>query len=211
MVKNLYFNYHWTQIVCQVVVLDVFKCIHVIARGWSRTSASYRMGYFCNNIWHLPTAAGVTKSPICKTEVVLVLLLVVSACLGRIKGAHYIVIPKGYKQFHSTCQVLVWVVRASAIFVDRDLCGRSYTSPGLVLLGSISDRFFGFYFLSFWIVSMTDPSPVKCLMSAFGVSLSRKNLLKVNFNFFKTVLLEMFIAVLDNTKVNTYIWLNNTL
>ena len=158
MVKNLYFNYHWTQIVSQDVVLDVFKCILVIARGWYRTPASYRTGYFCNNIWHLPTTASVTKSPICKIEVVLVSLLVVSACLVRIKGVHYIVMSKGFKQFHSTCQVLVWVVTASVIFVDRDwcgryLCGRSYTSPALVLLGSIFDRFFGFYFLSFWIVS----------------------------------------------------------
>lgn len=85
---------------------------------------------------------------------VLVLLLVVSACLDRIKGVHYIVVPKRMKQFHSTCDVLVWVVRASAIFVvrdlcSRDLCGRSYTSPGLVLLSSIFDRFFGFYLLGF--------------------------------------------------------------
>ena len=56
---------------------------------------------------------------------------------------------------------------------------------------------------------MIDPS--KCLMPVFDVSLSKDDLLKVNFNFFKTVLVEIFIVVLDNTKINTDFWLNTTL
>ena len=55
------------------------------------------------------------------------------------------------------------------------LCGRSYVSPSLVLLGSIFDRFF-FVFISldFEPYDMVDPST--------------KDLFKVNFNFFKTEL-----------------------
>ena len=42
----------------------------------------------------LPLAV-VTKSPFLWTEVALVTLLVVSACLCKIKGVHYIVMPRG--------------------------------------------------------------------------------------------------------------------
>ena len=142
MVKNLYFNYHWTQIVNEFVVLDVFEQFQVVARhwvksvrirrysspyfpafvlsteryfisfriqtkcrkirtritpntvafyavrGWSRTLESLRMGFLVTIVNDFQLSASITKSPVSKTEVVLLLLLVPPACLGSIKGVH---------------------------------------------------------------------------------------------------------------------------
>ena len=193
MVKNLFFNYHCTQIVRPFGILDLFPHFYFVARGWFRTPASSGMSIFVTVVDGLLPSPVVTKSPFYRTEVVLVSLLVVSACLGRIKGVHYIAMSRGMCNFrHSAHQVLIWMKRANVIFLtsfkskSRVLCGGSYTSPGLVLFGSIFDRIFDFIFLSFepytWLTLLPFYRSVS-LVSVFSVSLPIKRPVQSQFQF----------------------------
>ena len=115
------------------------------------------------------------------------------------------------------------------------LCGGSYTSPVLVLFGSIFDKIFDFIFSAFEPYHMVVPSTVQCPLPVFGTSFPMKGMFKVNSSSFKTesrfvwwntlqsqlilkstiicskfVLVEIFIVVLDNTNINICIWLNTS-
>ena len=62
MVKDLFFNYHCTQIGNQLVVLDVFPHFYFDVRGWFRTPASSRVGIFMTMVDDLLPSVVVTKS-----------------------------------------------------------------------------------------------------------------------------------------------------
>ena len=66
------------------------------------------------------------------------------------------------------------------------LCGGSYTSPVLVLFGSIFDKIFDFIFSAFEPYHNVVPSTVQCPLPVFGTSFPMKGMFKVNSSSFKT-------------------------
>ena len=63
------------------------------------------------------------------------------------------------------------------------LCGRSYTSSGLVLFGSIFVRIFGLILSAFELYHIVERSTIKCPLPVFGVSLAIKGLVQSQFQF----------------------------
>ena len=73
----------------------MFPHFFFLGRGRFRTPASSGMDIFVTIFKDLLPSAISTKRPFQRIEVLLVPLLVVSACSGRIKGVHYIVMSRG--------------------------------------------------------------------------------------------------------------------
>ena len=101
-VKNLFFNYDCTQIVSRFV-LNVFPLLLLRRQRMTWGPCTIWDAHFGTILDNLLPSAVVTKSPFQKTEVVLILLLVVSTCLCRIKGVYYIVMSRGTVQFPPQC------------------------------------------------------------------------------------------------------------
>ena len=66
---------------------------------------------------------------------------------------------------------------------NRVLCCRSYTSPGLVLFGSIFNWIFYFIFLAFKLYHIVDHSTIQCFLSVFDVSLTITESVQNQFQF----------------------------
>ena len=119
---------------------------------------------------------------------VLVLLLIVSACLCRTKAVHYI--DKGNCVISATVHIRFWFgwrKQLSSLLTpkskSRVLCGGGYTSVALVLFGSIFDRTFDSIFIAFELYHMVDPSTIQCPLSIFSVSLAIKGPVQSQFQF----------------------------
>ena len=128
-------------IISYLVILDVFGQFYVVARYWSKSHPSSTMRFVVTVVNDFQPIAIVKKCPVWKTDVALDPLLAASDRLSTIKGVGYIVMQRRPVKFLSQYTSgfgYVWWKFASSI---------------QVLFHSIFNRFFGFYFLSFWTVS----------------------------------------------------------